>query len=250
LLFVLLYVATTILLMWLAFPLGQWLGLVSVTLATLLVVGWWERGRWALGLVVPPASAVRELLHGLLFGTALIAGCALAVVLSTSVRHVPGGGIPWAELFAVFLPAVVHEELLFRGYPFQKLFAWNRDFAIVFCAIVFAALHLGNPSVSLLGFANIFLGGILLGLAYARYRRLWYPIGLHLAWNLMTGPILGHEVSGYDSLTTLFVEVGSGPAWLTGGEFGIEGSVWMTVAEVAGITLLWRNEERRTQNEE
>ncbi len=236
----LLYVATTILLMWLAFPLGQWMGLISVTVATLLTVGWWERGRWPLGLFVPPALATREFAGGALFGAALVGACALAVVLSTGVRHVPGRGFPWVELFAVFVPAAVHEELLFRGYAFQKLFAWKRTFAILFGAFGFAALHIGNPSVSFLGLANILLGGILLGLAYARYGRLWFPIGLHLAWNLMTGPILGHEVSGYEALATLFVEVGSGPVWLTGGDFGIEGSAWMTGAEVAGIALLSR----------
>lgn len=245
-----LYVATTVLLMWLAFPLGQWMGLVSVTVATWIVVGWWERGRWSLGLSGPPALAARELIRGALLGTALVAACALLVVLTTGVRHLPGRGFPWLELVAVFLPAAVHEELLFRGYPFQKLFAWNRTFAILFGAVLFAALHLGNPSVSLLGLANILLGGILLGLAYARYGRLWFPIGLHLAWNLMTGPVLGHEVSGYEAMSTVLVESGSGPAWLTGGEFGIEGSVWMTGAELLGIVALGKNAERGTQNAE
>jgi membrane protease YdiL (CAAX protease family) len=240
LLFVCLYVATTILLMGLAFPFAQWIGLISVTVATLVTVGWWERGRWRLGLFVPLRVAVREGTLGALFGAALIGGCALAVVLSTGVHHVPGLGFPWLELLAVYLPAAVHEELLFRGYPFQKLFAWNRPFAILFCALVFAGLHLGNPAVTVIGIANIFLGGILLGLAYAVYGRLWFPIALHLAWNVMSGPILGHEVSGYESARTVLVEIGNGAPWLTGGDFGIEGSVWMTVAEVAGIMMLWR----------
>jgi uncharacterized protein len=249
-LFVFLYVATTVVLMWLAFPLGQWMGLVSVIVATLLTVGWWERGRWSLGLFVPPSLAAPEFIRGALFGGALVGACALAVVLSTDVRHLPGRGFPWLELVAVFLPAAVHEELLFRGYPFQKLYAWRPTFAILFGAAAFAALHLGNPSVSILGLTNILLGGILLGLAYARYRRLWFPIGLHLAWNLMTGPILGHEVSGYEAVRTVLVEVGSGPGWLTGGEFGIEGSVWMTGAELVGIAVLKMSAERRTQSAE
>ena len=101
-----------------------------------------------------------------------------------------------------------------------------------------AALHFNNASVSWIGLTNIFLGGILLGLAYELYARLWYPIGLHLAWNLTSGPVLGHEVSGYESMATLFVERGSGPVLLTGGDFGIEGSVWMTLTEAAGILLL------------
>ncbi len=61
---------------------------------------------------------------------------------------------------------------------------------------------------------------------------------MHLAWNLVAGPVLGHEVSGYAPATSLFNESGDGPSWLTGGDFGIEGSVWMTVAEVVGIFWL------------
>lgn len=234
------YVATLIVLMWLRFPFVQWMGLISVSVATAVTVAFWDRGRWPLGLFVPPRLALPEFLIGSVWGFALVGLAGLLVVLSTNVRHGPGRGFPWLELLAVFVPAAVHEELLFRGYGFQKLYAWRRGFAIVFVALIFAGLHANNSSVSYLGLANIFLGGILLGLAYERHHRLWFPIGLHLAWNLMSGPILGHEVSGYEAMETVLTESGTGPESLTGGEFGIEGSVWMTVVELAGIVLLWR----------
>jgi hypothetical protein len=214
--------------------------LISVTVATSLIVGFWERGRWPLGVFVRPVLVARELVLGSMFGAVLVGAGGLLVVLTTGVSHGIGRGFPWGELLAVYIPAVLHEELLFRGYAFQKLHQWRPTFALWFAALLFAALHLGNPYVSTIGIANIFLGGILLGLAYARYRRLWFPIGVHLAWNLMSGPILGHEVSGYESLATVLVELGSGPDWLTGGEFGIEGSVWMTATESIGIALLAR----------
>jgi membrane protease YdiL (CAAX protease family) len=235
-------------LLWLRLPLGQWTGLISVSIATALIVAVWERGRWPLGLFVRPLLALREFAFGSVYGCVLVGGAALLVVLTTQTTHGWGGGFPWREALAVYVPAAVHEELLFRGYAFQKLYAWRPRFALWFLALGFAALHLGNPSLSWIGIANIFLGGLLLGLAYARYRRLWFPIGLHLAWNLMSGPILGHEVSGYESLTTVLVELDGGAEWLTGGEFGIEGSIWMTVAELAGIALLARriSSARRT----
>jgi membrane protease YdiL (CAAX protease family) len=244
-LFVFVYVATLLLAEWVRFPFIQWTGLICVTAATLVTVGLVERWRWPLGLFVPPRLASRDFLVGIAFGVALIGSCALLVVLTTDVRHGLGRGFPWGELALVFLPAVVHEELLFRGYPFQKLVAGNRIFAVVFVALVFAALHAGNSAVTPLALANIFLGGILLGLAYLRFQRLWFPIGLHLAWNLMTGPILGHEVSGYISEETVLTESGHGPWWLSGGEFGIEGSVLMTAVELAAIGLLLSNIIRR-----
>lgn len=237
-LFVAFYVATFLVLTQLQFPFIQWTGLICVAVATILTVAIWERGRWLLGLFVSPRLAIPEFLLGALWGVALIGGCALLVVLTTDIRHEPGHGFPWLEILAVYLPAAVHEELLFRGYAFQKLHRWNRLFAIYLVALVFAALHAGNTAVSALGLLNVFLGGVLLGLAYERWQRLWFPIGLHLAWNVMSGPILGHEVSGYDSMATVLVERGHGPEWLTGGEFGIEGSVWMTVTELVAIALL------------
>jgi membrane protease YdiL (CAAX protease family) len=240
------YVATLIVLFWLGFPFHQWNGLVSVTIATIAAVWFWENGEWPLGLFVPPRLALREGLLGAAWGIAIIGACALLVVLSTDVRHERGDGFPWMEVLIVFIPVPLHEELLFRGYPFQKLLQWNRWFAIVFMAVVFAGLHFNNSSVSALGLVNIFLGGILLGLAFVRYGRLWFPIGLHLAWNLMSGPILGHEVSGYENVTTVLTERGDGPLWLTGGEFGIEGSAIMTVLELVAIGwLAWQTEYHR-----
>lgn len=244
-LFVSVYVATLFVLTWLAFPLRQWSGLIAVTVATAMTVALAERGRWPLGLFVPPHLALRDFATGAGWGVVLIGSCALLVVLFTDVSHASGRGFPWLELAAVYVPAVLHEELLFRGYPFQKLVRANRTFALVIIALIFAALHARNASVTPLGLTNIFLGGLLLGLAYLRYERLWFPIGLHLAWNLMTGPILGHEVSGYEGGSTVFVERGSGPEWLTGGDFGIEGSALMTVVEIVAIAWLARISSRR-----
>ncbi|HEV7240256.1 MAG TPA: CPBP family intramembrane glutamic endopeptidase [Thermoanaerobaculia bacterium] len=224
------------------------MALLSVGVATAATVAIWDRGRWPLGLFVSPRLAVPEFLYGTAFGVVLISMCAALVILSTDLSHERGAGFPWLEIFMVFLPAAVHEELLFRGYAFQKLHRWHRGFALLFVALVFAALHAGNAAVSWIGLTNVFLGGVLLGLAYEKYGRLWLPIGLHLAWNVMSGPILGHEVSGYDAMATVFVERGQGPWWLTGGEFGIEGSIWMTVAEVAGILWLRRWEPAESQS--
>jgi len=109
---------------------------------------------------------------------------------------------------------------------------------VLFSSVVYAALHSGNNAVSLLAMTNLFLAGILLALAYARYERLWFPIGIHLGWNLLSGPILGYNVSGYASSATVLRTIGRGSPWLTGGMFGIEGSVWIVVVELAGIALL------------
>ena len=123
---------------------------------------------------------------------------------------------------------------------------WNRIGAIGITSIVFAALHATNRGISAIAIINLIIAGVLLALAYERYQRLWFPIGIHFVWNLLSGPILGYGVSGYAAETTVFRTIGSGPLLVTGGAFGIEGSVWMAVAELGGI--FWLLNELRISN--
>jgi membrane protease YdiL (CAAX protease family) len=223
---------------------NQWVALLSVIVATFATIAIFEHGGWNLGVFVPPRLVTRELLLGCAFAILLIGAADGLVLLTTRLHHVAGNGFPWIELIAVYLPAVFHEELLFRGYPFQKIWKSHRVAAILFSSVVFAALHAGNNAFSLLAMTNLFFAGILLALAYARYERLWFPIGIHLGWNLLSGPILGYNVSGYESSESVLRTAGRGSPWLTGGYFGIEGSVWIVIVELAGIGLLLRR--RRT----
>jgi len=221
----------------------QWIALLSVCAATFGTIAIIERGEWNVGVFVPPRFATREFLFGCGAAILLIGAADGLVMLTTRLRHVAGNGFPWIELMVVYLPAVFHEELLFRGYPFQKIWRGHRVAAVLLSSLVFAALHAGNNAFSLLAMANLFFAGILLALAYARYERLWFPIGIHLGWNLLSGPILGYNVSGYSSSESVLRTVGRGAPWLTGGLFGIEGSVWIVVVELAGIALLLRKKQ-------
>ena len=58
--------------------------------------------------------------------------------------------------------------------------------------------------------------GVMLALAYLVYERLWFPIGLHLAWNIFSGPILGYDISGYIPAESVLALRGNGRSWLTG----------------------------------
>ena len=236
------YLATFLLCAWLTaslgLPLHQWDALFGVVVATAAAIVVSEHGRWRLGLAAPPLVAARELLLGAGFAVVFIGVSDILVMASTDLRHAAGSGFPWVELIVVYLPAAVHEELLFRGYPYQKVRTVNRSAAIVFTATVFAALHARNAGISPLAIVNLVLAGVMLALAYEVYQRLWLPIGIHVAWNLLSGPVLGYHVSGYVSRRTLLEARGGGPDWLTGGHFGIEASVWMVVVEIGGIVLL------------
>lgn len=229
----------------------QWSAMISVTAATVLAIVIWDRGRWRLGLAATPLTTLRELGGGTLFACVLIGAADLLIVATTDIHHRRGNGFPWMELLLVYIPAVLHEELLFRGYAYQKLRLWHRGVAVLLSSLVFMLLHMGNDAVTPLALTNIFIGGVLLALAYERRESLLFPIGLHFAWNLASGPILGYQVSGYVSAVSLLITDGSGRPELTGGAFGIEGSVFMTALECAAIAVLWQmnlRTHRRLQN--
>jgi membrane protease YdiL (CAAX protease family) len=222
----------------------QWAALLSCTVATCTSIIVWDRRRFTIGFFVPARLAARELLFGLSFAMALIAAADAFVLSLSDVRHIWSGGFPLRDLAGVFVPAVLHEELAFRGYVYQKIRQWSRGLAIAISSLVFALLHSGNEGVSLLAMVNIAIAGVLLALAYERYRRLWFPIGIHFAWNVLSGPVLGFPVSGFVPRESLMRVTGSGSILVTGGPFGLEASICMTFVELAGIAVLSRAVQR------
>ncbi len=93
-------------------------------------------------------------------------------------------------------------------------------------------------SVRILASTNIFLASILFGLAYIRTQSLALPLGMHFMANLVQGIVLGFAVSGTDQsglLIPVFAEV---PEWLTGGQFGLEASVFGLFFVVIAIVIL------------
>lgn len=144
-----------------------------------------------------------------------------------------------------FIVAAAAEEATFRGYGLQTMtrshIGWSW-FAILLLSISFAGVHLNNPNVSpLFTFTNTALAGIWLSVAYLKTRSLWFPLGVHWAWNWMMAAILGIPVSGITSITPaplLKVEI-AGPSWLSGGNYGVEGGIACTVAVLISTIAIW-----------
>jgi hypothetical protein len=137
--------------------------------------------------------------------------------------------------------AAVSEELVFRGI----LFRWIEDFggswfALLATSAFFGAAHLHNPNASAIAAVGIaFEAGIMLGAAYMLTRSLWFPMGLHAAWNFAQGEIWDIPVSGTKSHGLVDAQL-SGPPLLTGNGFGLEASlIAMVVATCFGVWLLW-----------
>jgi len=141
----------------------------------------------------------------------------------------------------LFVGVAIAEELLFRGFIFQRLISGLGQWpAQLIVAVFFLLTHLSNPdmtgSVKVMASMNIFLASILLGLAFLRTKSLAMPIGLHWMANWMQGSLLGFGVSGNGQSGLLKPIFGEAPVWLTGGQFGLEAS--LPVFIFVAITLL------------
>jgi membrane protease YdiL (CAAX protease family) len=188
----------------------------------------------------------RELGTGLLLGFFLISvivGLAAAFgQLRWERAELDGGTVARGfYLLLVIAFAAAAEELAFRGYGFQRLLdSWGAFYAVFFLAVFFAALHSSNPAATPLSTVNTGLAGVLLALAYLRTRGLWFPIGLHFSWNFSQGFIYGVPISGIPLPPSLLVAQNGEAAWLSGGNYGPEGSVLATGVTVAACFWLAR----------
>ncbi|RMH64259.1 MAG: CPBP family intramembrane metalloprotease [Calditrichaeota bacterium] len=139
------------------------------------------------------------------------------------------------------LTSAIMEEILVRGIIFRILEEKMGSYiALGISALLFGFMHLANPNSSLWVAAGLVIqAGLLLGMAYIYSRSLWLPIAIHFAWNFTQSAIFGARVSGLEISRTLITSRISGPAWLTGGGFGPEGSVQATLFSLIVTSILF-----------
>lgn len=156
-------------------------------------------------------------------------------------------GYSVAFAITAFLLVAAGEECFTRGF-IQPLLIRRLGVAvgIIGTSLLFSALHLANPFLSSLSTVNLFLAGILLGALRVVSGNLWAPIGLHFSWNL-TQEMLSLPVSGLQLTPEPPIRIAeSGPDWITGGPFGLEGGLGATVFLLIGIAWYVKQMHRRS----
>jgi len=197
-----------------------------------------RRNLSSLGLRKPEPRLSSSPLAGLVVGVAAAALSAGALLILGVVRWVGSGPSALAAVLMLVLAlAAFWEELVFRGYLLQNMReAGHTAAGIVVSSALFTLMHGRNPEFwhSPVNIVGIFLCGVLFSVGYLLSGNLWFPWALHLGWNWCQGVLLGVSVSGI-SIEGLMrpVPAPSAPDFLTGGRFGLEGSV-VSVAVVAG----------------
>lgn len=196
--------------------------------------GYWVRDSW-IGIVVGAIPVV-----------VAVAAIAALGSLRFEFNPQPRAFAMLALQFWVLSWAAMAEEVAFRGYPFQRLADSVTPLgAIIVFSLLFGVVHMGNPNVTPVGVLNTALIGVPLAMAYLRTGTLWFPWGIHFGWNFTMGCIAGLPVSGVD-FSNAVKGIAVGPTWLTGGAYGIEGSMNGTVAIVLTTLLTyWYTAQRQ-----
>jgi membrane protease YdiL (CAAX protease family) len=156
--------------------------------------------------------------------------------------------LQFAGLYGLaFLIVGVKEEFHYRGYG---LFVLSKGVGFWLAALLTAAFfgysHSGNSGENWLGLFNASAGGLFFCFLLRRTGNLWMPIGFHLAWDWGQTFFYGVPDSGIVLPGHLFNPSISGPAWLTGGSVGPEGSVLCLpfLAVVGFILSRWLRETK------
>lgn len=204
-----------------------------------------------------PELALRRLLpdNAIGFaGGALLIGSVMALLWSVGAYEVTGtnASVQWVRPFLIFgVGTAIVEEIIFRGILFRLVEeGWGLWPALIVSALFFGGVHIGNQNASLgTSFAIAVEAGVLLGVVYHVTRSLWTCIGVHMSWNFICGTIFGSPVSGNPPPSSWLQPHFDGPAWLTGGSFGIEGSVLTVLLSlVFSAALLHADRWKRAHN--
>jgi membrane protease YdiL (CAAX protease family) len=217
---------------------------LSIILGSWLTLRWIDKRPYALLGLDFSFKAIRDFSKGFLlgfinflmiFGVMKISGL-IDVKLSNLNSAVLKGMILY---FIAFALAAFFEEAINRGYIFQALLEGTGMWiAVISISVVFVLGHATNTGFDWNNAVFFFVHGIIYCTLYLLTRSIWVPVGFHLAWNWIQGPLFGMNVSGQEIKNTFFLVEAKGPVILSGGAFGPEGSLISIVISVLFIVIL------------
>ena len=227
--------------------------LYRILLLFLLIVGYWAMSRLgqrrmdpakATALVIRPGWG-REFALGAALGWAGVLACVLPAALIGAL--VITAFTSTHQYFVAFLDIVALAagtlaiEIAFRGYPFLRLVeAMGSGLGAFFMAVVYAIWRThAAPTTTASVLVSFFLG-LVLALAVLRTRALWVGWGFHFAWIATMSLLFGLPVSGSMSYSPVLITNATGPAWITGGIQGPEGSAFAVLVSFLLLFLMVR----------
>jgi hypothetical protein len=210
---------------------GRPFGAYGLPAAEAFGARFWQGAAWGISMITAVILLLRAF-GGFSFGELALQGPAIW-------RYAAIWGV-------VFLSVGFFEEFQFRGYA-QFTLCTGLGFwpAATVLSAAFGAIHLVNPGESKIGGLSVFVIAMFFCLTLRRTGSLWFAVGMHAAFDwgetfLYSVPDSGLVAPGHLLNSSLH-----GPAWLTGGSVGPEGSVMaFAVTALAAAIFAWAYPER------
>jgi len=195
-------------------------------------------------------------LRGLLIGFGMNGLCILISALMGDIKLTFNSIDPL--LIVLFFVCVAiqsgAEELTDRVYLYQKLRRRYRHPAvgIIGNALIFSAMHLANPDVTVLGLLQIVLIGVMFSLYVYYYGSFWCPVMIHTGWNFCQSIVFGLPNSGIVSAYSIFkldaASARNGLFYNVG--FGVEGSVGACAVITIVLVIVFLRGRKRKYRED
>lgn len=192
--------------------------------------------------------APKELLVGFGMGALCISIC-LFFLFMMGYYNVTGisSDLSILRILILIIVLATLEEIIFRGVLYRILESWlGTHWALVISSFLFGIMHVTNENTNVTSIIAVIMGGAMVGIVYTLTKRLWLPIALHIGWNFAQ-VFYGVRLSGVDDFLEFrfFKSTLSGPAFWTGGEFGVENSVFaISLTAVIFVIVYWRVRQR------
>lgn len=178
-------------------------------------------------------SAISKFLTGYVLWGFLPLAILLAAMRSLGVFYFGNLSLHGAQIIIwglvwgfIFLMVGFFEEYTFRGYALHTL-AEGIGFwpAALIMSLGFASVHMSNGGETKVGIIATAVFALFAAATLRRTGDLWLAVGAHAGWDWGQTYFFGVSDSGYQAPGHLLNPSQSGPAWLSGGSVGPEGSV-------------------------
>lgn len=213
-----------------------------------------RRSMASIGWTAP--HKLRTYLLGHAIGMLSILGIVLTIFAAGGLTHTTAASA-WfspqalrdvAFLLVCFVVQAGTEEIVFRGWLLSVLAKkFNVIIAVLLSSGLFTLLHL-NRGQPLLVTLSSFVFALFCCAWVLRTRNLFGVMGWHAGWNWLLAVGFGLPVTGLDvGIPPLLLRFSpAGPAWLTGGAEGPEGSVVCVVWFITAMFTLsrWKTRDR------
>ena len=230
------------------FIVEMYLSTIVPLIGIFVYTGVTKRNRFVLRSFLPgyQRNGMKTLLQGLLVGFVMNFGCIVCALVHGDIKLYYDFALSQIPLMLFALVCVfiqsTSEELWCRGFVYERItIRYPLWVAIAVNGLFFAALHLANPGAAVLPIADIAVCGLAFSFAKWYTKSIWFPMGIHTAWNFTQNFLFGLPNSGLVSEASVFtLDAASAKSNLIyDAAFGVEGAGPAVAADaILGIVCL------------